>query len=114
MADAGPNWLEIAITVGLSVTSGVVGAASSAVLIAVGITRKFAELDKSFVLAINGLRQHVDHSDSQRFHNVMNIVQSEMGKSESADDELSRRIGACEQEIHTLKDFKDRLERGSR
>lgn len=105
-----PSWLQVVLAATVALVTGVVGAASSAILIALGINRKFSELEKSFIVAINGLRQHVDTSDSQRFHNVVTIVQAEIGKSELIDQELGKRIGACEQDLAILRDFKGRYE----
>lgn len=106
----GEGLWTILTTVVIAVVSGAAGAASAAVLIAMGITRKFAELHLLIIKEIASLRRHVDESDSKRFHNMVNIVQAEIGKSEATDEELGRRIGACEQDIAILKDFKARME----
>lgn len=106
-----PTWIQIAVTGVVAIVTGIIGAASTALLVALGITRKFAEMDRMFTREMHGLRTHVDMSDSKRFHDMVGIVQGEVSKSELAEEDLSRRIGACEQEIHTLKDFKERLER---
>lgn len=117
-----PTWLQVAVTAVVAIVTGVIGAASTALLVAVGITKKFAamerafstnihELEKTFGDNIHELRRHIDSSDSKRFHDVMNIIHSEVQKSENADGVLSSRIGACEQEIAVMKDFKERRER---
>lgn len=98
------------LAAGAALVASIFGAASTSVLIALGITRRFADMEKTFLIAMNDLRLHVDKSDSQRFHNVMNIVQAEIAKSDVADKELSRRVGACEQDLAVYKEFKDRVE----
>lgn len=106
-----PTWLQVVVAGVVALVTGVVGAATTAILIALGINKKFSDLEKTFILAMNDLRLHVDQSDSQRFHNVMNIVQAEVGKGDVKDAELSDRIGACEQELAVMRDFKKRIER---
>lgn len=111
MAEPSEDLWPVLTTVVIAAVSGILGAASTAVLIAIGITRKFAELQLLLIKEIASLRQHVDDSDSKRFHTMVNIVQGEIGKSEASDEELARRIGACEQEIAVLRNFMDRQER---
>ena len=106
-----PTWLQVVVTGGIAVVSGMVGAASTAILVALGINKKFSDLNLSLVTGLNDLRQHVDRSDSQRAHTMTDAMATEFLKSDGKMAELSRRIGACEQDIAILRDFKERTER---
>ncbi len=106
-----PTWLQVVLAAVVAVVTAAVGALTTGILIATGITKKFSETEKSMVQHINDLRLHVDASDSKRFHDLIGIIQQESLKTEGAAMELGRRIGATEQDLAVMRDFKARVER---
>lgn len=106
-----PTWVQVVVTAVIAIVSAMVATATTALLVAVGITRKFSEMELAFIKGMAELKIHVDTSDSKRFHDLVNLVNIENGKLELENVELKRRVGACEQDIAVLRDFKDRIER---
>lgn len=102
-----PTWLQFGIAAVVAVITGVVSTAATALLIALGITKRFGELEKTILT----LEKTLLAADSTRFHDLIGVVQGEVVKSEQADDELGRRLGATEQEIAVLKEFKGDVKR---
>lgn len=111
--DPGPivPWVEIIITAVGAGVSGFFVAIVMAFRSAWGLSKQLQVMEAKFIAAVTELRLHVDANDSKRFHDLINIMQTEVGKCEAADDSLSQRIGATEQEIAVLRDFKTRMER---
>lgn len=101
-----PSWFQLGLAALIAAVSGAMGMVSSAL----SISRRLNSIDRSVVDGLNTLRLHVDASDSKRFHDMVNVMQSEIGKTEVALHHVHQRLGALEQDQAVMRDFKKRVE----